>query len=491
MTRTRSISREGSAVALPRAPSVGHRLSLPVSWAALGPFFAWLAFGALVVATAAIAVYAAAQPSILVPRSTAAFPTWLAGPLHGLFGSLPHSRGALEFGFSAVLVGMTVAYVIGLLAVRTVPMRALWVVVGVLAALLLLTPPLQLTDLFNYFGYGRLGGLHGLNPYTHVIGEIRRDPVYLFSTWHGLHSPYSELFTALTYPLGLVSLPVAYWIFKVAVVLAGIGCLAAIAACARRLGRDPRLAVAVVGLNPVFLVYAIGGFHLDVIMLCAMSAAIAVFLGGRDRAAGALMVVAAGIKVTGLLVLPFMVVVARGGAQRLRVLTGAVLAAIALAAMSFLLFGATTPNVSDQTQILTPFSIPNLVGLALGVGGGTHGVIRGLQALVIVVAVYQLVRLLLQRDRDWLAAAGWTTAALIASASWLMPWYMIWLLPLAALARKPSLRVVAVALTFFLVLTLGPDTTYVLGRNKIDLLNTQAGRISNALEHQLTSGPKP
>lgn len=483
------MSRQGSAVALPRAPSAGQRLSLPVTWTALGPFFAWFAFGALIVATAAIAVYAASQPTILVPRSTAAFPGWMAGPLHGLFGSLPQSRPALEFGLSAVLVGMTAAYAIALLAVRSVSMRALWIVIGVLAALLLLTPPLQLTDLFNYFGYARLGGLHGLNPYTHVIGEIRRDPVFLFSTWHGLHSPYSELFTALTYPLALLSLPLAYWIFKVAVVLSGIGCLAAIAASARRLGRDPRLAVAVVGLNPVFLVYAIGGFHLDVVMLCALSAAIAVFLAGRDRTAGALTVVAAGIKVTGLLVLPFMVVAARSGARRVRLVVGALLAAIPLAVMSFLLFGATLPNTSDQTQILTPFSIPNLVGLALGVGGGTHQVIRGLEVLVIVVAAYQLLRLLIAPDRDWLAAAGWTTLALIASASWLMPWYMIWLLPLAALARRPSLRVVAVTLTLFLVLTLGPDTTYVLQRDNVNLLNTPAGRASTALAHDLTSGP--
>ena len=490
MTRARLESRQGSAVALPRGLSV-RRLTLPVSWTALGPVFAWLAFGVLIVATAAIAFWAAAQPSILVPRSTASFPGWLAGPLHGLFGSLPHSQSTLEFGFSAVLVGMTGAYVIALLAVRTVSMRALWIVVGVLAALLLLTPPLQLTDFFNYLGYARLGALHGLNPYTHVIGEIPRDPVYLFSTWHGLHSPYSELFTALTYPLGLLSLPLAYWIFKVAVVLGGIGCLMATAAAARRLRQDARLAVAVVGLNPVFLVYAIGGFHLDVVMLCAMTAAIAVFLAGRGRAGGALMVVAAGIKVTGLLVLPFMVLGARTREQGVRVLTGAVIAAIPLAAMSFLLFGATVPNVSDQTQILTPFSIPNLVGLALGVGGGTHTVIRALQLVVILVAAYQLIRLLLQRDRDWIAAAGWTTLALIASASWLMPWYMIWLLPLAALARRPGLRVVAVALTLFLVLTLGPDTTYVLGRNKINLLNTPAGRASTTLTHELTSGPGP
>jgi hypothetical protein len=114
-----------------------------------------------------------------------------------------------------------------------------------------------------------------------------------------------------------------------------------------------------------------------------------------------------------------------------------------------------------------------------------------MEALVILVAVYQLLRLLIQPQRDWLAAAGWTTLALIASASWLMPWYMIWLLPLAALARRSSLRVVVVALTLFLVLTLGPDTTYVLAHDKVNLLDTPAGQASVALTHKLTSGPGP
>ena len=56
--------------------------------------------------------------------------------------------------------------------------------------ILLLSPPLQLTDLFNYLGYARLGGLHHLNPYTHVIGQEMHDPVFHFTTWHNLNSPY-------------------------------------------------------------------------------------------------------------------------------------------------------------------------------------------------------------------------------------------------------------------------------------------------------------
>ncbi len=45
-----------------------------------------------------------------------------------------------------------------------------------------------------------------------------------------------------------------------------------------------------------------------------------------------------------------------------------------------------------------------------------------------------------RRRRDWIVGAGWATLALIASLAWLVPWYVIWLLPLAALATSLSLR---------------------------------------------------
>ena len=37
--------------------------------------------------------------------------------------------------------------------------------------------------------------------------------------------------------------------------------LALVAWCADKLGRDRRLVLAFVALNPVYLVYAVGGFH--------------------------------------------------------------------------------------------------------------------------------------------------------------------------------------------------------------------------------------
>src|SRR6202012_5384499 len=119
-----------------------------------------------------------------------------------------------------------------------------------------------------------------MNPYTHVIGQETHDPVYHFATWLNLHSPYGELFTALSYPLAWLPLPVAYWIVKVVTVGMGLGFIALVCHCARKLGRDGRFAAVLVGLNPIYLVYAVGGFHNDFFMLVPLTASIAFLLAG-------------------------------------------------------------------------------------------------------------------------------------------------------------------------------------------------------------------
>src|SRR5262249_46351352 len=44
------------------------------------------------------------------------------------------------------------------------------------------------------------------------------------------------------------------------------------------------------------------------------------------------------------------------------------------------------------------------------------------------------------RGADWRVAAGWTMLALLLSTAWLLPWYAIWALPLAAVSGDRRLR---------------------------------------------------
>ena len=43
------------------------------------------------------------------------------------------------------------------------------------------------------------------------------------------------------------------------------------------------------------------------------------------------------------------------------------------------------------------------------------------------------------RGADWRVAAGWSTLALLASTAWVLPWYAIWALPLAAVSGNRRL----------------------------------------------------
>ncbi len=74
--------------------------------------------------------------------------------------------------------------------------------------------------------------------------------------------------------------------------------------------------------------------------------------------------------------------------------------------------------------------------------------------------------------------AGWATLALIASLAWLMPWYVIWLAPLAALGSSPRLRRATLVMTVFLVLTFIPAMPIFLQNQGLNPLDTPAGHAS-------------
>ena len=128
-----------------------------------------------------------------------------------------------------------------------------------------------------------------------------------------------------------------------------------------------------------------------------------------------------------------------------------------------------------------------MVGLLIGIGGGSPGLLRIMTVAVVVVVAYEL-----YRRRDWLTGAGWSTFALIASLAWLVPWYVIWLLPLAALANSPGLRRAAVLFTVFLIVTFMPAAQIYMNDHHINPLGSSVGAGlagTPAEARELTDGP--
>src|ERR1700722_15083301 len=233
-----------------------------------------LALAAIVVLSLFVVLIAANRPSILTPTTHGGyFPHWMAGPLGGLLPGFTTNSTALKSLFSGAIVVMYGCYAL-LVSRHAARLPARWVIGGVVCVycIFLMSPPLALTDLFNYVNYARMEVEHGLNPYATIpVLEPHSDPSFILSNWHQLLSPYGPLFTLLTCAVVPLGLAASFWALKEILVLTALATIALVWKCAQLLGRDPRVAIALVGLNPIVLVWGVGGDHNDCLMVfCIM-----------------------------------------------------------------------------------------------------------------------------------------------------------------------------------------------------------------------------
>ena len=128
--------------------------------------------------------------------------------------------------------------------------------------------------------------VHGLNPYADLPSAARNDPSWRLSNWHHLLSPYGPLFTLATSGLALLPLHAAYWTWKALVMLSAWGVLGLVAWTAPALGRSRARALALVGLNPLVLVYGLGGHHNEPLMLLSVVGAVALVVRAQTRRTG-------------------------------------------------------------------------------------------------------------------------------------------------------------------------------------------------------------
>jgi alpha-1,6-mannosyltransferase len=428
-----------------------------------------------------ISAGAAGEPSQYVPARSGGWPGWLAGPLEGLHLALTSTS------FQNLMLIMCASYVAVLLAARDLPMRALVLAIVAAHVILLLGPPLISQDVFGYLGFAHLGALHGLDPYTHVAADAPSDPVFLFVGWPFQHSPYGPLFTLASYATAPLGLAGGLWAFKALAVVCSLAAVGLVARAAGSLGHSRRWAAAFVGLNPVLLVLAVGGAHNDTLMMLLLAAALALTAGAspRLRAGAGALVAGIGIKVTAGLVLPFLVLASPHTRERLRVLASAALAVAALALVGLIGFGSHALGfldaVGEQQQLVAVHSVPAETARLVGLSGTPQWWRDVFVAAFVVVLVLALWRT--ARGADWRVAAGWSTLALLLSTAWLLPWYAIWLLPLAAVSGNRRLRAATLLFCAYAILIHLPLADRLLSPERV-LVRSVVHRRARPLERR-------
>ncbi len=399
----------------------------------------------LVAATLVLVSAAASYPIEAVPARLGGFPGWLRGPLSGT-GSL-----LTESDFAIWILIMTGCYLVALVCAPA--LRARWAATAIVAAhlILLLGPPLISSDSFGYLDWARMGVLHGLNPYATQSGAVVSDPVYGFVRWHMLTSPYGPLFTLGTYALVPLGLPASLWALKAAVTLSSLGCVGLLWHCARALGRSPQAAILLYGLNPAVLVYTVGGFHNDAIMMLAVLLAVYLMVTAREATGALTAALAVAVKSSAGLMVPFLVLGARDRRRALLVAvgTGAAVLLVALAVFGREAFDFINV-LGTQQKLNSGSSVPAQLGGWFGWTGSPTSV--RIVASTLGVAAIALFVVRAWRGADWIESAGWAELSLMVASSWLLAWYIVWLVPLAALARGRALRLAAVGMTLFVIL---------------------------------------
>ncbi|MBQ1072860.1 polyprenol phosphomannose-dependent alpha 1,6 mannosyltransferase MptB [Micromonospora sp. C31] len=347
--------------------------------------------------------------------------------------------------------------------------------VGLWLLPLLLTPPMGSRDVYAYACQGA-SYAGGLNPYEQGVSAL---PCPWLDTvshiWRDTSAPYGPLFVLLA---GAVvkatgSLVGSIVLFRLLAVV-GLGLAAAsLPVLARRCGVPAGRAVWLALGSPLIGVHLVSGAHNDALMVGLLVAGLAVVVSRPGRpgpllGGGVLLGLAAAIKVTALVVVPFAALAAIVGTYSIRALVrdggwvvgGAVAAVVGATLATGLGLGWVT-GLEQGGLVIAWTSPPTAVGQTVGYLAapfGWHGdplpVTRG-----IGMAVLALVLLWLwwrARNREPIWHAGLALAATVALAPLYHPWYWVWpLAVLAATARRTGWFAVVAIVSSFLVLADG------------------------------------
>jgi alpha-1,6-mannosyltransferase len=328
--------------------------------------------------------------------------------------------------------------------------RRLWSVLALWIAPLLLAPPLFSRDAYSYFAQGKLV-LNGFDPYTNGVSSVSgwfRDGVD--PMWSQAPTPYGPLFLALS--RGVAALvgenPYASVIVFRLIAVAGVALLAFyIPRLAFHCGIDASKALWLGVMNPLVLMHFVSGAHNDALMIGLITAGIVIAIEGRGASGIVLVTLGAMVKPIGLLAIPFVGLIWAGTNADMRRRVIAWVKSTAVAVVTYAVFAVavgvglgwvralTTPG-----EVRTWLSPMTALGMAsgnmlnwFGLGDHVDATVGLFRLLGMAVAVVLLAWLCLKPEGRS-APRGLVLAflAVIALGPVVQPWYLLWVLPLAA-----------------------------------------------------------
>jgi alpha-1,6-mannosyltransferase len=313
---------------------------------------------------------------------------------------------------------------------RRIAVRPAMILGGLVAALAMVAvPPMLSRDVFGYVAYGRVFGVHGLDPYVDGREALARlgDPASAFIVWD-TPLPYGPLWVLVAGAIARAGQAQGLCFEILAHKLLAATALVAGAAAGSQLAGGARAGAVVLAicLNPLLLLESAGAGHNDAAMAALLL--VAARLGVRNRhAASALSLgLAISIKPVVLAAVPLVLCARWRDGASFRQLAGLALAACGTPLLLAALVG-------------DPHAFARAVFLRAAHGDARPVWLIAASLAAAAVVGWHLIRDSGMRPHDWLIA--WVPLATILAVVVVQirfPWYLTWaLMPaLTALDRR-------------------------------------------------------
>jgi hypothetical protein len=324
----------------------------------------------------------------------------------------------------------------------TLTLRAVVVAVAVVIGVAVTIVPRQSGDLWSYAMYGRIVAVHHSSPYRHVPEEYPNDPMLRFVSPAWLHTgsvygPTFVAFSAGVAPFAGDSATRTRLLYQATAALAVAGTLVLV----WRRTRSPA-AVAWLGLNPVIGLQLVNGGRNDALIGLGVLGAILLMEREKLRVSGLVTAVVTTIKATGVLTGAGLALWTwrRRGLRRAMIfaavtaatVVGAYIAAGGTVALGPLQHAATQLSRGSVWSVFPRLRLPEISTTAAMV----------VTAAVVVVCLWRYTK----DDPVEAGIAG--PAAFLLAAPFVLPGYLGWVLPGAALQHNRSTaRIIALQAT--------------------------------------------
>ena len=350
----------------------------------------------------------------------------------------PWDRQPRAFLYGGAIVGLAVACLVALWLLGAwvvlrdrVPPLVVAAIAAVWALPVVLAPPMLSQDAYAFLAQGDVASRGA--PYRSPSDVLGHSSVLLHAVdplYRGRVSPYGPLALRLFSTCLAVAHndPVVALICLRIVVLLAV----AVAAWSAWLLAPPArkgLALWLVAANPLVLLHVVGGLHLEGLLMAALGLVWALHSAGRTRWAVVLVLIAASIKVTAIVVLPVLLIVAhrRGGWRAAAEHAGAALGATVV----LLLVLAPDPlgwwsAVPGTLRVWDPVSLPTQAALLWATLTSTSPqvalpLLRGVSLTLGAAAAIYLCATASRRLPA--ATAGFLLLAATVTGPALWPWY--------------------------------------------------------------------